>query len=304
MATKNILITGASGLIGQRLTELLLQKGYHVSHLGRKSREGKIPSYVWDIEQGIVDGRAFQNIDSVIHLAGAGVADKPWTQKRKHEILESRTKSTQLLFRELSKNKHSIKSFISASAIGYYGFGDSEEVFVEENEAGTDFLASVTSQWETEVDKLNELYLRVVKVRIGIVLSDKGGALKPMILPIKLFAGSPLGSGKQYMSWIHIDDLCRLFIHAVENESMAGAYNAVAPVPVTNKEFIKTISKVVERPLWLPNVPGFVLKLLLGEMAGLILNGSRIDSSKIQKTAFQFQYPILDDALRNLLKPQ
>jgi uncharacterized protein len=302
LATKNILITGASGLIGQRLTECLLQKGHRVSHLGRKVHEGTIPSYTWDVPKRWIDPRALQQTDAIIHLAGAGIADKPWTPQRKKEILESRTHSTQLLYSELAKQQHSVKTMVSASAIGYYGFGGGDEVFTEASEPGTDFLASVTKQWETEVDALEKLSLRVVKIRIGIVLSENGGALKPMIVPVKLFVGSPLGTGRQYLSWIHIDDLCNLFIHAVENESMNGAYNGVAPTPATNAAFTKAIAHVLQRPLWLPNVPAFVLKVLLGEMAALVLEGSFVSAEKVQHTNFQFQYPELQGALRNLLK--
>lgn len=302
MATKNILITGASGLIGQRLTELLLQKGYHVSQLGRRAKEGPIPSYTWNVTQRVMDARALENADAIIHLAGAGIADKPWTPQRKQEILESRTHSTRLLFSELKKQNHSVKTIVSASAIGYYGFGGSDEVFTETSKPGTDFLASVTRQWEAEVDTLEQLNLRVVKIRIGIVLSEKGGALKPMVVPVKFFVGSPLGSGRQYLSWIHIDDLCNLFMHAIENESMSGAYNGVAPAPATNAAFTQALAQVLHRPLWLPKVPAFVLKILLGEMAALVLQGNQVSAQKVQRTSFQFQYPELLGALRHLLR--
>jgi uncharacterized protein len=302
LATKNILITGASGLIGQRLTELLVQKGYHVSHLGRKARAGTIPSYTWNVASKTMDARALQNTDAIIHLAGAGIADKPWTPQRKQEILESRTHSTRLLFNELARQNHAVKTVIAASAIGYYGFGGSDEVFTEASQPGTDFLASVTQQWEAETDTLQQLNLRVAKIRIGIVLSEKGGALKPMLVPVKLFVGSPLGTGQQYMSWIHIDDLCHLFIDAIENEQMAGAYNGVAAVPTTNSAFTKAIAEVLQRPLWLPNVPAVVIKLLLGEMAALVLQGSRVSAQKVLHTGFRFRYPELKDALRHLLQ--
>lgn len=297
---KNILITGATGLIGKRLTELLLQKGHQVSHLGRKSSSGPVPSFVWDVEKGLLDTTAFTGIDTIIHLAGAGIADKPWTKKRKEEILKSRTRSTQLLAEELKKNS-SVRSFISASAVGYYGFKEGDTTFTEESVPGNDFLAVVTRSWEEEVDKLMGLNRRVAKVRIGVVLSEKGGALKPMLLPIKYFVGSPLGSGKQYMSWIHIDDLCNMFIHLVENEQLAGVYNGAGPHPATNAEFTKAIARVLKRPLLLPAVPTLVLNLLLGEMATLITQGCKVSSEKIQRSGFVFQYPELSAALENLL---
>lgn len=295
------MITGASGLIGKRLTELLLQKGHQVSHLGRKKSNGLVPSYVWDVKRGTIDTNALKGIDTIIHLAGAGIADKPWTKERKREILESRTQSTQLLHKTLQQNPNSVKAFISASAIGYYGFEASDKTFTENSEAGNDFLASVTRQWEEEVEKLKTLSLRVAKIRIGIVLSTEGGALKPMLLPIKYFVGSPLGSGKQWMSWIHMDDLCAMFIHIAENEKLDGVYNATSPTAATNAEFTKAIAAVLKRPIWLPKVPEFVLTILLGEMASLITQGSKVASKKIQESGFVFQYATLEGALENLL---
>ncbi len=296
-----ILITGASGLIGSRLTELLLEKGYQVAHLSRSSKSGKVPSFVWDVDKGEMDRAALGGVSAIIHLAGAGVADKRWSKSRKEEILHSRVKSTQLLFDTLSKNPNQIKSFISASAIGYYGF-ESEEVLTEDSKPGTDFLANVTKQWEAEVDKLAELKIRVVKLRIGIVLSEKGGALPEMTKPIKLGVGSPLGSGKQQLSWIHLDDLCAMFIKAVETESMSEAYNAVSGDWVTNEQMTKEISKILNKPLWLPNVPAFVLKIVVGEMAEIVLNGSKVSADKIKSTGFNFKYTDLNQALESLLR--
>ena len=298
---KNILITGASGLIGSRLTELLLQKGYHVSHLGRSKKPG-VASYVWDIEKKELDIESIMNADTIVHLAGAGVADKRWTGKRKKEILESRTQSTALLFGALSHNKHQITSIISASAIGYYGIRDQMEFITEEYEPGTDFLARVTRQWENEVDAFSSLNMRVVKLRIGIVLSEKGGALKSMALPIRFGIGAPLASGHQYVSWIHLDDLCAMFIKAIEDGEMKGAYNAVGAEPTTNKTLTHAIAQVLMKPLWAPAVPGFVLKVILGEMADVVIHGNKISSQKIQQAGFQFQFPNLHDALNDLFK--
>jgi uncharacterized protein (TIGR01777 family) len=295
-----ILITGASGLIGTRLTELFLQQGHAVVHLGRTKKTGNVPSFVWDVEKGMIEEDAFQDVDNVVHLAGAGVADQRWTKMRKQEILESRTKSTALLARHLEKYPH-VKAIVSASAIGYYGFGLTDKEYTEESNPGTDYLASVVSAWEGEVDKIQNK--RVVKMRVGIVLSEKGGALKEMMKPIQWGVGSPLGTGKQYMSWIHLDDLCRRFIRAAEDQTMRGAYNATGLYAVTNKELTCAIAKALHKSLWLPPVPKFILKIVVGEMADIVLNGSVVSSQKIQQTGFTFQFNSLEEALNNLLKP-
>ncbi len=298
----NILITGASGLVGTRLTELLLNKGYSVSHLGRSKKEGLVKTFVWDINHSIIESGALNSIHTIIHLAGAGVADKRWTKERKQEILESRTKSSALLYNELKNSQHSVTSFISASAIGYYGFEDNKNLLTELSDPGNDFLAQVTKEWEQEVDKISSLGIRVVKLRIGIVLSEKGGALKQMALPIKLFAGSPLGTGQQPLSWIHLDDLCAMFIKAVDDDQLKGAYNATGLYAVTNQEMTKAIAKVLNKPLFLPAVPAFALKIMLGEMADIVLNGSKVSSEKIQHAGFKFQFANLEDALNDLFK--
>lgn len=297
-----ILITGASGLVGSVLTKMLLQKGHNIVHLGRSKREGPVKAFQWDIEKRTIEQGAFDGVDTIIHLAGAGVADKPWTEKRKREIMESRTHSTRLLFGELKKIKHNVTSFISASAIGYYGFSNAEKEFKETDEPGSDFMATVVKHWEHEIDRLNELGIRVVKIRIGIVLSKEGGALKSMLAPVKFYVGAPLGTGKQYLSWIHIDDLCALFIKAVQDTAMQGTYNGVGPYAVTNRELTTAIAYVIKKPLFLPAVPGFVLKILLGEMADLVLNGSQVSSAKIQDAGFNFKFKTLEGALENLLK--
>jgi len=299
---KNILITGATGLVGSQLTVLLLQKGYRVSHMGRTKRIGKVPSYVWNVDHGTIDKDAFQGIDTIIHLAGAGVADKRWTAARKKEILDSRINSTRLLFETLKKEDRQIRSFVSASAIGLYGFTTGEEVFTEDSKPGTDFLAQVTRQWEEEVDRISALGIRVVKLRIGIVLSDKGGALLAMAKPIRLGVGAPLGTGKQYLSWIHLDDLCAMFLKAVEDGQTKGAYNAVGPEWVTNQEMTKSIATVLNKPLWLPSIPAFVMNIIIGEMAVIVVNGSKVSSRKIQQKGFEFKFTELTAALKDLLE--
>lgn len=299
--SKKILITGASGLVGSRLTEMLLQKGHQVSHLGRTKKNGQVKSYVWNVEKAEFDAEALVGVDAIIHLAGAGVADKRWNENRKKEILESRTKSSALLYEMLKKRIHAVKAVVSASAIGYYGFCLDERIFTEESKPGSDYLAQVTQQWEQEVDKIASLGIRVAKLRIGIVLSEKGGALAEMAKPIRFGVGAPLGTGKQYLSWIHIDDLCAMFIKTVEDDQMHGAYNAVCDW-VTNEAITKWIAKVLNKPLLLPPIPGFVMKLVVGEMAVIVVNGSKVSSEKIRNTGFAFQYPELSEALRNLLQ--
>jgi uncharacterized protein (TIGR01777 family) len=251
---------------------------------------------------GKMDSRAIDSVEAIIHLAGAGVGDKTWTAPRKEEILGSRVKSIRLLFEELRKEKHQVKTFVSASAIGYYGPGDENTVFHETSEPGLDFLAQVTKRWEEESEKMNSLGIRVVKLRIGIVLSEKGGALKAMAKPIRLGLGSPLGSGQQYLSWIHLDDLCGLFIKAVEDPQLQGVYNAVGTKPVTNVEMTKAIAKVLKKPLWLPPIPVFLLKAVLGERAMLVTTGSKISGEKIQKAGFKLRFTELESALRDLFK--
>ena len=300
--SKTYLITGGTGLVGTRLTELLLEEGNEVKYLSRSA--GKMNGsecFQRDIVRQTLDEKALDGVDAIIHLAGAGVADKAWSAERKKEILQSRTKSTQLLKTTLEQKDHKIKSFISASAIGYYGW-DTGGVWIKEGSRfGDDFLATVTKAWEEEVDQVATLGIRTVKLRIGIVFSEKGGALYEIAKPIKLGVGAPLGRGDQYMSWIHIDDLCRMFIHAVKNHSVEGIYNAVGPNPETNKAITKAAARALNKAAFLPNVPGFVLKVILGKRAAMVLGGSRVSCEKIQATNFTFQFPELKQALADLL---
>jgi uncharacterized protein len=296
-----ILITGGSGLVGTRLTEMLLAKGYDVAHLGRSKKNGTIETLVWDIETGSIEERAFQGVDTVIHLAGANVGEKRWTKNRKKEILESRTRTTRLLFNFLSSRNHTVKNFISASAIGYYGFDQDSRTFTESDSPGTGFLAEVVMKWEEEVDRISTLNIRVVKIRVGIVLSMDAGALKEMVKPVKFYVGAPLGSGNQKLSWIHIDDVCGVFIKAAEDASMTGAVNAVGPSPVTNRELTIAIARALGKPVLLPAVPAFALKLVLGEMADLVVKGNSVSNEKLMRSGYRYHFPNLDAALRDLL---
>lgn len=299
----NILITGASGLIGSRLTDLLLEKGHAVAHLGRKkSGDSKVKHFTWDLKNETIEQGAVSWAEAIIHLAGANVADGRWTEKRKQEIIDSRVKGAQLLVKAHKAELSPAKIFISAAALGWYGIITSEKIFNESDPPAEDFFGTVCLKWENAADLLEELGLRTVKLRLGVVLSDEGGALKKLAGPVKWFVGSPLGSGKQWMPWIHIDDACALFIKAIEDESMHGAYNAVASQHITNKEFVKSIGKVLHRPVFLPPVPKFVLDLALGEMAGIVTEGSRASNEKVKKAGFVFKYDELENALKDLLE--
>lgn len=299
---ESVLITGASGLIGQQLQEALLKKGYEIRGLSRKSRQEEgITWYTWDIEEGKIDPAAFDKLDYIIHLAGANVADGRWTEKRKKVILESRTASAALLHEYVRKMPNPPKAFISASGISIYGADNGKTWLDEESPEGKDFLAKVAQAWEESADDFAKIGIRTVKLRIGVVLSEEGGALQELTKPIRFYAGAPLASGKQYMSWIHIDDLVRIFVDALENTGYEGAYNAVAPKPVTNKTLTRSAARAMGKPLLLPNVPAFVLKLMLGEMAEILIGSGRVSSEKIEQQGFTFQYRKIDTAMDDLL---
>lgn len=298
---KKILISGASGLIGTHLTELLVERGDSVAHLIRSKSKTEIPSFLWDIPKQYVDPKALQGIDTIINLSGAGIADKRWNDARKQEIIESRVNPIRLLYDTLKKGDHHVRNFISASGISYYGTQQSK-LFKETDPAANDFLAYTSQVWEEEADKIASLGIRVVKLRIGIVLSQKGGALPKLIQPIQSFVGAPLGSGDQYMSWIHIDDLCKIFMKVIDDSSTSGVYNAVSPQPVTNRELTHALGRTLRKPIIIPSVPAFVLKVVLGEMAEMVLTGNKVSADKIQETGFRFKFPTLNEALADLLK--
>jgi uncharacterized protein (TIGR01777 family) len=299
-----VLITGASGLVGTRLTEILLSKQFEVAHLGRSKRPSSVPSFLWDVNHKEIDPKSLEGVSAIVHLAGAGIADKRWSAARKKEILESRIHSTRLLCTSLKNNPHQVKAVVAASAIGYYGFGLSDQEFREENAPANDFLAEVTRQWEDEIDQIEKLGTRVVKIRIGIVLSNRGGALAEMSKPIRLGFGAALATGNQIISWIHLDDLCEMFLKAINDHSMIGVYNGVAPNPVSNNKLTEAIAHVLQKRLWLPPVPAFALKLMVGEMAQIVVNGSKVSSHKILSTGFTFKFPMIEKALTDLFEGQ
>ena len=297
---KHILLTGGTGLIGTHLTRALLAKGYEVSHLGRKpGKDSKIKTYLLNTVKGEIDQDCINGVDTIIHLAGAGVVDKRWTDKRKKEIIDSRTKSIGLIYDLLKRKNHLVKSVISASATGYYG-NRADEILTEESTAGNDFLAEVCLKWEAAVDEGLDIGLRVLKLRTGIVLNKEGGALPQLANPVKWGVGSPLGTGKQWMPWIHLQDVVNLYIYAVENAGLKGVYNMTTPNPVTNQQLTKAVAKRLNKPFWAPNVPEFVLKLIMGEMRLAVLESDRTSAHKIESTGFKFEFPELQEALKNI----
>ena len=310
----NVLITGGSGLVGTRLTEILIKRGFTVSHLGRRkvvridtklqnTVGGKdIKNYYWDIKNGTIDEKALLEADYLVHLAGAGIADENWSEERKKEIIESRTKSIDLIVSKLKVLPHRIISCASASGIGYYGADTGDEHISEQHTSGIDFVADCCIQWEAAADKIQALGIRTVKLRTGIVLSEKGGALPRLTQPVRWGVGAALGTGKQWQSWIHLDDLCELFIKSLTDKQMTGVYNAVAPNPVTNHDLTKISAQVLNRPFWMPNVPEFALKLAFGEMASIVLGGSYVLNQRIKlETDFDYKFVEVRGALADLI---
>ena len=300
---KKVLITGGSGLLGNRLSEILTEKGYEVAHLSRtKNSKSPYTTYVWDINKEHIEAGALDNTSFIIHLAGAGVADKRWTDDRKKLLKSSRIDSAKLLLHHLKNSRVNIEAFISASAIGIYGFDTGTILQTEDRvHLGDDFLATLTKDWENAADQFKNYATRVVKLRIGLVLSKEGGLLAKLLPPARLGLSTAFGDGEQFMSWIHIDDLAKMFVMAMEQESMKGVYNAVAPNPVTNTDFLKMLARTIGRPFILPNTPKFVMKLAFGELSSVITGGNKVSSEKIEKAGFTFQFDTIDEALNNLL---
>lgn len=298
---KTILIAGGTGLIGQKMASMLKKQNYEVTLLSRsKNVDLPFQVYQWNVRKQQIDEKAIKNADVIVNLAGAGIADKRWTDKRKKEIVNSRLNSTQLLFEAVKKYRPEPEAYVSASAIGYYGAINSDTIFTEKHPPAADFLGQTCQKWEEAATQFETLGIRTVKIRIGVVLAKNGGALNKMLTTSKLGLGAPLGSGRQYFPWIHITDLCRIFARAIADEAWQGSYNAVAPQHITNKTFSKTLSKILGKPFFAPNVPAFVLKAMFGEMADTILKGSRVSAKKVQEAGFQFEYPKIEQALRSL----
>lgn len=307
MAT--VLITGGTGMIGKALTKVLLEKGYEVIILTRnieqleiKNSKLKIDYAEWNVAKQLIDENAIAKADYIIHLAGANVGEKRWTKKRKREIVRSRVDSGKLIVESLKNIPNKVKAVVSASAMGYYGPDrENNPGFRETDPAFTDFLGNTCKQWEESIEPVTQLGKRLVLLRAGIVLSKKGGAFPKFLNALQFGFTTVLGNGKQIISWIHIDDLVNLYVYAIENGKLSGVYNAVAPNPVSNKEFILTLAKERNK-FYIPvRIPAFVLKIVLGQMSIEVLKSARVSSEKIQQTGFQFLYPTVDSAFQKLL---
>lgn len=304
---ETVLITGGTGLVGKALTSFLLQKGYGVVVLSRnpsitKSVNTQTPNLTysfWDPEQKFIDPIVLSAADHIINLAGAGVADKRWSAARKKEIRDSRVKAGACLVHVLQQYPHRVKTLVNASAIGWYGPDSSSDTegFTEEHPAYPDFLGSTCKAWENSTAVLGETNIRVVTFRIGIVLTPAGGALREFLKPLRWGIATILGSGKQRISWIHIEDLISLFEFALSETDLKGIYNAVAPEPVSNRTLIQTLASVRQRFFLIVPVPALLLKLIMGEMSIEVLKSTTVSAKKILKTGFKFRYATIKPAL-------
>lgn len=320
---QTVLITGGTGLIGTALTQLLLQKGYNVIILTRSkeppsaaeglpqaqqttnSKPQTVSYATWDIHNQTIDINAIKSADHIIHLAGANVGDRRWTKKRKQEIVESRIKSSALIVKALEENENKIKTVVSASGIGWYGPDTPASLkrggFRENDPVAEGFLGDTCQQWEQSIEPVTKLGKRLVKLRTGIVLDKNEGAMREFKKPLRSGIATILGSGKQVMSWIHIDDICRLYLYVLENESMQGVYNAVTPQPVTNKTLVLQLAKHKRGKFYMVmHVPTFMLKLVLGEMSIEVLKSATVNNEKVRQAGYKFVYPSLESAMNQL----
>lgn len=298
-----VLITGATGLVGQEIVKLCHSRGFNVNYL--TTRSSKISNaehykgFHWNPQDNTIDPDCFEGVSVIIHLAGASIA-KRWTSSYKQEIIDSRVKSTQLLIDTLKTHENSVQQVISASAIGIYPDDLTKLHDQTTSEINSSFLGYVVKQWETAVDGFSALHIKVAKIRIGLVLSDKGGALLEIAKPVKFGVGAAFGSGKHWQSWIHITDLAAMFLYVLEH-NLEGIYNGTAPNPVTNKTLVETTAKVLKKPFFLLNIPKFMMRLVLGEMHIILFESQRVSSKRITETGFNFKFNVLHAAIENLM---
>ena len=305
---QTVLITGGTGMIGQALAKRLIANGYDVIILSRNPKRSSRPHLTyakWDVEKGEIDEYTLANTNIIVHLAGEGVADKRWSVKRKQAIVDSRVQSGNLLVKALSENKHQVKTFIAASAIGWYGPDTAKSLengFAETDTPDDSYLGNTCQLWEQSTEVIGDMGIRLVRLRIGIVFNKKGGALAEFLKPAKFALATILGNGKQIVSWIHHQDLCKMIQYAIETPALQGVYNAVAPNPVTNKKLVLTIAKNTY-PIYFPSfVPSFILKIMLGEMSIEVLKSTKVSAQKIQEAGFVFDYPNVEEAIIDLIK--
>jgi uncharacterized protein len=295
-----ILVTGASGLVGSALVPYLTSKGHEVARLVRSQPKPGTTEVEWNPERGVTDPARLEGFDAVVHLAGENISEGRWTDEKKARIRESRAKGTRVLAEALARLTHPPRTLVSASAIGFYG-SRGDEVLNEQSASGNDFLAEVCREWELATRPAAEAGIRVANLRFGVILSREGGALAKMLTPFKLGVGGRVGSGRQYMSWVTLDDAVGAIYHALMNEDVRGPVNVVAPQPVTNQEFTKTLGRVLSRPTLLP-APVFALRLAFGEMAdALLLSSMRVEPRRLKETGYTFQHPELEGALKALV---
>jgi uncharacterized protein (TIGR01777 family) len=296
---KHVLITGATGMIGKALIQSLLEKKYIVSTLSTHPKSTPhVQVFKWDVNKKVIDRQCFQGVTTIIHLAGENIAKEKWTDKRKREIVDSRVESTQLLLDTLKETDHQVKTFISASAVGYYGDRE-DEILHEESAPGTGFLTDCCVQWENVADGAAELGMRVVKFRTGFIIAKDEGGLPAMTQPIKLFVGAPLGTGKQWVPWIHMQDMVDMYVYALEHP-ISGTFNACAPNPVTNKTLTKALGKFLNRPIWPIKVPAKAIELIMGEMSVIALMSTNTSVQKILDAGYRFHFTQLAEALSDI----
>jgi uncharacterized protein (TIGR01777 family) len=302
--SKNVLLTGGTGFIGKHLTDTLLDSGFSVSILSRTDhKENSLISYYkWDLKHDYIDEEAVLKADYIVHLAGEGIVEKRWTKRRKKDIVESRTKPIELIHTVLDKNQKPLSAFVSASGVGIYGAVTSHKICNETTSPVNDFLGTTCQKWENAADRIASLDIRTVKIRTGIVLGRDEGFLKKIAPNFKSGFGVILGTGRQYFPWIHIDDLCQIYLKAIQSEEIRGPYNACVTDNTTNARFSKTLAGIYGYTMWMPKVPSFILKIFLGSMSAAILKGRRVSSEKIQKTGFEFQFTDLERALVSCVK--